>query len=509
MLQIFFNRRFEKYFLPCLGGLLGGLSISSKYWLLMMPFSLGIVWGTSNFRIANFLWGFTFVSISHYWLIYLHPLTWMGFTWISSILIAILIWIACSSLGGILVMSWGYVVRVVCKFDATFDGNTFRQIVKVLFLSCLWGVGELILTQTPFFWIGISDSLVSGDLYLAGLARWIGASGLCVLQLLFGFWVFLLFRDWVNKNNVLKCFLYGLIINLFLHVIGLFLISPNDQETYKYPIAVWQTNIPTREKVFLNEKKLSQEIFSFQDQALSNNAKLLILPEGTLRSNFNFQEGFKINTLAGGFRLDGNNLKNSLLAFNKGDTFYSDFIDKFRLVPLGESVPNVFRKVFREIAAFGSLEQGNRTRFFEWVNSPKLAVAICYEIADGRGIKQAVENGSELILSIANLDPFPESIHSQFLSLARIRSIENNRENLIVSNTGPSGLIGGDGRIRVLFDPNIEQFDVLYPELQTTKTFFTNFGNLPFLTLFMGLFLLNIFYLWNELIIPPPKRISP
>ena len=71
--------------------------------------------------------------------------------------------------------------------------------VKVFFLSLTWGVGELILSQTPFFWIGLGESLIPGDIYLAGLARWIGASGLCILQILIGFWIFFSHGRWRRK----------------------------------------------------------------------------------------------------------------------------------------------------------------------------------------------------------------------------------------------------------------------------------------------------------------------
>ena len=432
----------------------------------------------------------------------------MGFTWISSILTAIFIWISCSSLGGLLVLLWGLLARVFVNVEVIFSRAPYQILIRVLFLSSLWAMGELILTQTPFFWIGISDSIVSGDLYLAGLARWIGAGGLCVVQLLVGFWILLLFNNWKNKEIFIKCLTYGLLINVVLHIVGFLLIIPNLQEPYKFPVAIWQTNIPTREKVFVNNKELSERIISLQKQALSKNAKLFILPEGSLRSNFKFKEGNEMPTLAGGFRVVADKLRNSLLAFKKGDKVYSESLDKFRLVTLGENVPNFFSNLFKGIAAFGSLEPGSRSRLFEWANSPKLAVAICYEISDGRGIKEAVKNGSELILTLANLDPYPRRIHAQFLSLARMRSLENNRENLIVSNTGPTGLISGDGRMIELFDPNIEKFDVLYPTLQKNKTFFSKYGNLPLVIMFLFLFIINGFYLFRELIKPPPKTTS-
>ena len=68
-------------------------------------------------------------------------------------------------------------------------------------------------------------------------------------------------------------------------------------------------------------------------------------------------------------------------------------------------------------------------------------MAICYEISDGLKIRKAINSGAKLIITAANLDPYPAKLYNQFLSLARLRSIENKKNNLLVSNTGPSGLV--------------------------------------------------------------------
>ena len=76
-----------------------------------MPISLFILWKGSERRIANFCWGFFFILISHSWLFDLHPLTWIGFSWIASLIIVILILSFCAFLGGILVYLWGLLVE--------------------------------------------------------------------------------------------------------------------------------------------------------------------------------------------------------------------------------------------------------------------------------------------------------------------------------------------------------------------------------------------------------------
>ena len=106
------------------------------------------------------------------------------------------------------------------------------------------------------------------------------------------------------------------------------------------------------------------------------------------------------------------------------------------------------------------------------------------------------------------MDPYPKKLHNQFLSLARIRSIENKKDNIIVSNTGPSGLISEEGKVIKLFDPNTEKNDVVNPNFSTEKTFYTIYGERPFFLLFLFLVGFN-FYLENSQINPPPSKISP
>ena len=91
--------------------------------------------------------------------------------------------------------------------------------------------------------------------------------------------------------------------------------------------------------------------------------------------------------------------------------------------------------------------------------------------------------------------------------MARVRSIENKKDNIIVSNTGPSGLISEEGRVIKLFDPNAEQIDVVNPNFSTEKTFYTIYGERPLFLLFMFLVGLN-FYLENSQIIPQPNKTS-
>ncbi len=475
-----------------MGGILGGFAISTDLWLFFMPISLFILWSRSDKKSANFLWGFFFIFVSHSWLYKLHPLTDLGFSWISSLIISISILLSCSLIGGLLVYLWGLLGKRILSIKDIAKTNFLQLTIKVLLLSSTWGIGEFILSQTPLFWIGLGEGMVPGDMYLAGLARWIGASGLCTVQLIISFWIYLIYEKWKRKYHFKKTFLLGLFIIVILHFLG-GLINPINRNT-GYPIALWQTNIPRREKMNHNDQLINEKLIAAQKIAISNKANLLITPEGTLNNNFNLFFGSKIRMLAGGIRNSEDGLRSSLLGYEIGDKTYSFFIDKNRLVPLGEKIPRFLRFFSRELSAVGGLQPGSNSRYFEWNFTPPLAVAICYEISDGFKIRNAINNGAELIISAANLDPYPNKLHNQFLSLAIVRSIENKKDNLIVSNTGPSGLISGDGRVIKLFDPNMEQNEVVNPNFSTEKTFYTKYGEYPLFLSFLFSVGLNLFF---------------
>ena len=201
--------------------------------------------------------------------------------------------------------------------------------------------------------------------------------------------------------------------------------------------------------------------------------------------------------LAGGFRNFNDELRSSLLGFQIGHKSFTSFIDKNRLVPLGEKIPRFLANFSRGLSAVGGIEAGSDSRFFDPKFTPPLAVAICYEISDGLKIRNAVNSGAKLIITAANLDPYPTKLYYQFLSLARLRSIENKKDNLLVSNTGPSGLVRDDGTIIQLLDLNVEQNDMVFPNFSSEKTFYTKFGDKPILLLLIFFIGFNIFWKSN------------
>ena len=262
-------------------------------------------------------------------------------------------------------------------------------------------------------------------------------------------------------------------------------------------MAIWQTNIPTREKLKIDDEFIKEKLSIAQKYALANKAKLLVAPEGTLSNNFNLGNKIKVNMLAGGFRNYNNELRSSLLGFQIGDQSFTSFIDKNRLVPLGEKMPRFFNNFSRGLSAVGGIQAGSYSRFFDSKFTPPLAIAICYEISDGLKIRKAINSGAKLIITAANLDPYPNKLYDQFLSIAKLRSIENRKDNLLVSNTGPSGLISDVGKTIQLLDLNTEQNEIVIPNFSSKKSFYTKFGDKPILLLLVFFLILNFFWKIN------------
>jgi apolipoprotein N-acyltransferase len=76
-----------------------------------------------------------------------------------------------------------------------------------------------------------------------------------------------------------------------------------------------------------------------------------------------------------------------------------------------------------------------------------VAVAICYELADGTALAAATREGARWLLASANLDPYPLSLQGQFQAQARLRAMESGRWLVSAANTGPSALVDPAGRV--------------------------------------------------------------
>ena len=282
---------------------------------------------------------------------------------------------------------------------------------------------------------------------------------------------------------------------IFAHLFGYFLLAPQKVNS-TINISTWQTSIPLKEK-FTSQNKINfpNDVQNNLLKAKELKADLLIAPEGTMYSNQDLIGPSPIDFLSGGFRFENGKQKSSLLLFEENKQKFTKYIDKYRLVPIGEWMPS-WLFGWPGLSAVGGLSPGDPSRLFTW-NKPDFAAAICYEISDSFLISNAVAKGAEWIVAVANLDPYPISLQNQFTRLSQLRALENGREIITVANTGPTSLISSTGRVKKLIKPYEKGLIVSKINLYTRQTLYNRWRETPLILLLSA----PLFYFINNIII--------
>ena len=105
---------------------------------------------------------------------------------------------------------------------------------------------------------------------------------------------------------------------------------------------------------------------------------------------------------------------------------------------------------------------------------------------------QAVAGGAEWLLTIANLDPYPELLQRQFLALAQLRSVETARPLLSAANTGPTGMVSAEGKVLQHLAPMQPGFLISALEPQQQLTPYVRWGERPLWLLLMATVIVRV-----------------
>lgn len=432
----------------CLAGLLAGWALPPQgwpplLWLALVPlWALGPLVAGGGAAVA--------VLVSHRWLLWLHPLDWVGVPGPLSLPLCLLLWGSCAVLAGLLVASWrGLVGRLGPERPST-----------ALVGAALWGLIEVALARGPLFWLGLGASALPGDRPLAGLAMAFGAGGLAAVQLLisWGLWRVLLAvhsaREGGARRRWLRLALLWFASVLILHGIGWRLLAgepPSSAQATR--LLLLQPAIPTRHKFeFGQQQRLLERLAAAEQEGVERSVQAVLLPEGSLGLGQALPLQAPVEVLSGGFRLEEDAHRSSLLRFAPGQIEPTGWVDKHRLVPLGEWVPLAGLLEWSGLSAVGGLTPGSPSRLLIRPDGP-IGVAICYEIADGHGLAAASRDGAQWLLASANLDPYPLLLQQQFSALAQLRAIESGRWLVSVANTGPSLVVNHQGVVQKALPP--------------------------------------------------------
>ena len=128
----------------------------------------------------------------------------------------------------------------------------------------------------------------------------------------------------------------------------------------------------------------------------------------------------------------------------EGGAFDFQRYDKRELVPFGEYVPTLFRPPFGRKATAGDEDYtpGDRPPVLTW-RGYRLGVAICFESTLPGHVADAVRNGAQVLVVIANDAWLTPAARTHHLRLTALRALEAGRDALFVSNGGWTAHLSG------------------------------------------------------------------
>ena len=475
------NDRLGRWWLALASGLLAGLALPPLgmpplLWLALVP--LWALAGSALGAWGGALWGAAAVLVSHRWLLGLHPLDWIGVPGPLSLPLALLLLLLCALAGALLVALWVLLAR---RLDP-------RRFSSALLLAAGWGLVEVLLAKGPLFWLGLGAAALPGDRPLAGLAARGGGGLLAAVQLLLGWCLWRCCtapqrRRWLVVTTTAV---------LLSHGAGAAALAalPLGGEGGSERVLVLQPAIPTRRKFqWDQQQRLQQRLAAALAEAAQRSVDVVVLPEGALGLEPQLAQPVPVELISGGFRwheVAGEpEQRSALLRLAPGESRASSWLDKHRLVPLGEWVPLADLARWSGLSAVGGLQPGAPSRLLQRP-AGSIGGAICYELSDGASLAAAARDGAGWLLASANLDPYPLLLQQQFQALAQLRAIETGRWLVSAANTGPSLLVNSRG-LPVASLPSGRAATGVFtvPRLQTPSPY-DRWGELPLLLVLVG-----------------------
>ena len=253
-------------------------------------------------------------------------------------------------------------------------------------------------------------------------------------------------------------------------------------------------------------QKIEKNLLTLINQS-SQSSKLIVLPEAELPyhdksekfNSFLSKINNKEKLLLGTWHYDENKLFNAFLNV-KSDQVYK----KIHLVPFGEYIP--FFKSLRGLIDFFNLPMSNvdhgskNQNKITVLSGLEVSTPICFDMAFPRTVR-LMNKSSLFMINISNDTWFGESIGPyHHLSIARIRSIENNRWTLRATNDGFSAIISNKGTIVDKLEKGDSNILEGYIDLINKSSFYNKIGYIfSYLISFILISSIIIRFLWLKL----------
>ncbi|MBF2078473.1 MAG: apolipoprotein N-acyltransferase [Synechococcales cyanobacterium T60_A2020_003] len=467
------------------------LNLWGLAWIALIPFWVLVVSTPVQNRKCTLLyatlWGMGYHGIAISWITGLHPLTWLGMSWITSVIVTAFCWVFITLWGTATTVLWAWGMGRISRLQG------ITAWVRVLAGTALWCSLEWLLTLTPLNWTSLSYTQSPGNLWAVHLGQLSGpltvtAAIVACNGLLAEAWM-----QWRNRADRLRpLLLSALVLVISVHGLGAWLASRplQDVDAAKLTIGMIQGNVPTRIKLSAEGGRRAIASYNRGYLELANQqVDAVLTPEGAIPFLWDvYRETSSSITRAiateripawlGTFVSQGTTYTQSLLSLDQQGVIVGRY-DKIKLVPLGEYIPlrSILGGLIDRLSPIeavmipGSEHQQFETPFGRAIGS------ICYESAYPNYFRAQAAQGGQFILTASNLDPYSEVLMMQHQAHDIMRAIETDRWVARATNTGYSGFVDPHGRVVWRSHPLTYETHAETIYRRQTQTLYVRWGN--------------------------------
>ncbi len=349
---------------------------------------------------------------------------------------------------------------------------------SVLFISSIFAISEF----SRYFFLNGVPWLIPGNIFLDTISQNIYPIFGVTAASFFIYFICALFIAY--SNNKISY------ISAAILIISLLPFSPEDEIKDGIKVSIVQ---PASDPFLKYEDnyylKIEDNLNKLIDR-VSKDSELVVLPEAELPYSLNsirfidFLKNIEISEkiILGVWKYDDAKLYNAIYSPR-----YNEVYKKIHLVPFGEYIP--FIEGLRGIINFFDLPMSNVSHGshlqenIRILDNIPISSPICFDIAFPNTVRK-MNKSSLLMINVSNDTWFGNSIGPyHHLSIARVRSIENNRYTIRATNDGISAIISNKGTIVTLLDKGKSGILEGNVKLIKNSTFYSRNGHLFFIIL--------------------------
>ena len=349
---------------------------------------------------------------------------------------------------------------------------------SVLFISSIFTISEF----SRYFFLNGVPWLIPGNIFLDTISQNIYPIFGVTAASFFIYFICALFI--VYSNNKISY------VSAAILIISLLPFSPADETKDGIKVSIVQ---PASDPFLKYEDnyylKIEDNLNKLID-TVSKDSELVVLPEAELPYSqnsirfINFLRNTEISEkiILGVWKYEDAKLYNAIFSPR-----YNEAYKKIHLVPFGEYIP--FIEGLRGIINFFDLPMSNVSHGSQLqeniriLDNIPISSPICFDIAFPNTVRK-MNKSSLLMINVSNDTWFGNSIGPyHHLSIARVRSIENNRYTIRATNDGISAIISNKGTIVTLLDKGKSGILEGNVKLIKNSTFYSRNGHLFFIIL--------------------------